>query len=40
MDIKDLLPPKVILSYELIAKTKLIIMLIAATKSDESNNID
>ena len=39
MDIKDLLPPKVILGYELIA-TRKAIMLIAATKSDELNNID
>ena len=38
MDIKDLLSPKVILGYELIAKIKL--MLRAATKSDESSNID
>ena len=39
MDIKDLLPPKVILGYELMA-TRKAIMLIAATKSDELNIID
>ena len=46
MDIKDLLLTEVILCYELIAKiianrTKLTAnMIIAAAKSDESNNID
>ena len=39
MDIKDLLSPKLILGCELIAKIKLI-CLTAATKSDESDNID
>ena len=38
MDIKDL-SFKLILDCELIAKIKLI-MLTAATKNDESNNID
>ena len=37
MDIKDLLSVKVILGYELINKAN---MSIAATKSDNSNNID
>ena len=43
MDIKDLLFLKVILGYELMAKIKKSInniLAAAATKNDESNNID